>query len=55
MPWREQLQQALIGLGWSASQAAAATEQVAGSVSNGASPDIAALLKRAIRLLGRSP
>lgn len=55
MPWREQLQQALIGLGWSPSQAAAATEQVAGLVPNGGSPDIAALLKQAIRLLGRSP
>jgi Holliday junction DNA helicase RuvA len=54
MAWHDQVQQALVGLGWSASQAAAATEQVAGSVPDGASPDVPALLKQAIRLLGRS-
>ncbi|HEX6074977.1 MAG TPA: Holliday junction branch migration protein RuvA [Micromonosporaceae bacterium] len=54
MAWRDQVQQALVGLGWSASQAAAVTETVAGSVSNGATPDVPALLKQAIRLLGRS-
>lgn len=52
--WRDQVQQALVGLGWSANQAAAATEAVADSVADGAAPDVPLLLKQAIRLLGRS-
>ncbi len=51
--WREQVSQALVGLGWSASQAATAVDAVAGSV-NGAEPDVPALLKQAIRLLGQA-
>jgi Holliday junction DNA helicase RuvA len=53
LAWRDQVQQALVGLGWSASQAAAATDAVAASMPEGDGPDVPALLKRAIRLLGR--
>lgn len=51
--WRTQVEQALVGLGWSATQAATATDAVADSV-NGADPDVPALLKQAIRLLGQA-
>jgi len=53
MAWRDQVQQALVGLGWSASQAATAIDAVAATVPDGATPDVPALLKQAIRLLGR--
>jgi Holliday junction DNA helicase RuvA len=52
-PWREQVAQALVGLGWSASQAAGAVDAVAASV-DGDQPDVPALLKQAIRLLGQN-
>ena len=51
-PWREQVHQALIGLGWSASQASAAVEAVAESA-DGDAPNVSALLKQAIRVLGQ--
>ncbi|MGH3647051.1 MAG: Holliday junction branch migration protein RuvA [Micromonosporaceae bacterium] len=51
--WRTQVEQALVGLGWSATQAAQATDAVADSV-NGADPDVPTLLRQAIRLLGRA-
>lgn len=52
-PWRAQVSQALVGLGWSAAQAAAAVEAVAESA-DGASPDVASLLRQAIRVLGQT-
>ncbi|MGH3731655.1 MAG: Holliday junction branch migration protein RuvA, partial [Micromonosporaceae bacterium] len=51
-PWREQVTQALIGLGWSPTQAVGAADAVAESVDG--APDVPALLKQAIRLLGRT-
>lgn len=53
LAWRDQVQQALVGLGWSASQAATAIDAVAAAMPDGATPDVPALLKQAIRLLGR--
>ncbi|MQA24590.1 MAG: Holliday junction branch migration protein RuvA [Micromonosporaceae bacterium] len=52
-PWRNQVSQALVGLGWSATQAAAAVEAVAESADS-ASPDVAALLRQAIRVSGQT-
>jgi Holliday junction DNA helicase RuvA len=49
--WTDQVRQALIGLGWSSSQADTAVATVAQSV-GGDVPPVAVLLKQAIRLLG---
>jgi Holliday junction DNA helicase RuvA len=51
-PWREQVQQGLIGLGWSAKDADRAAESVADQA--GADPDVAALLRAALRSLSRA-
>ena len=48
-PWRGQVAEALVGLGWSAKQAADAVERVAGSAPAGA--DIAGYLRLALREL----
>ncbi|MBT9254527.1 Holliday junction branch migration protein RuvA [Phycicoccus sp. MAQZ13P-2] len=48
-PWRGQVTEALVGLGWSAKQAGDAVERVAGSAP--ADADIAALLRLALREL----
>lgn len=54
--WREQVETALLGLGWSAREAEAALDAVAATV-DGAdgeeAPDTAALLRAALRTLGR--
>ena len=50
--WRVQVRQGLVGLGWSAKEA----EDAAAAVGDGVDsdkPDVAALLKQAIRMLGR--
>ena len=52
-PWRNQLAHALAGLGFSAKEAGEAVEAVAGDVGDDP-PDIAALLRRSIQLLGRT-
>jgi Holliday junction DNA helicase RuvA len=56
-PWRDQVQQGLVGLGWSAKDADQAIEAVADQVSTSStadgSPDVAALLRAALRSLGR--
>jgi holliday junction DNA helicase RuvA len=52
-PWRAQLAHALSGLGFSGKEAADAVEIVASDVSTD-SPDISALLRRSIQLLGRT-
>ena len=59
--WREQVVEALVGLGWSAKQAADAVEAVAGDAeaANGptgasAGADVAGTLRAALRHLGRS-
>jgi holliday junction DNA helicase RuvA len=51
-PWREQVGQALVGLGWSAREAEEAVSAVADQAAAGA--DVPALLRAALRLLGRS-
>jgi holliday junction DNA helicase RuvA len=51
-PWREQVQQGLVGLGWSAKDADRAIEAVADEA--GDQPDIAALLRAALRTLSRT-
>ena len=58
-PWRDQLTHALAGLGFPAKEAGAAVDAVAADAvaidqSAGESPDVAALLRRAIQLLGRT-
>lgn len=56
--WRDQLQDALIGLGWSPREADEAVAQLAPqadeAVAAGESPDIAALLRTALRSLSRA-
>jgi Holliday junction DNA helicase RuvA len=51
-PWRDQLARALAGLGFSGKEAAEAIDAV--SVDAGDTPDVSALLRRSIQLLGRS-
>jgi len=57
-PWRDQVQQGLVGLGWSAKDADQAIEAVADQVSTSStgdgSPDVAALLRAALRALSRA-
>jgi Holliday junction DNA helicase RuvA len=50
-PWRGQVHQGLVGLGWSAREAEQAVDEVAGGVSSGDTPDVAALLRTALQLL----
>ena len=52
-PWRDQLAHALAGLGFSGKEAAEAVEVVGADVEDGSVPDVAALLRRSIQLLGR--
>jgi holliday junction DNA helicase RuvA len=58
--WRDQVVEALVGLGWSAKQAADAVEAVTaeapddGGPGPGASADVAGTLRAALRHLGRS-
>jgi Holliday junction DNA helicase RuvA len=51
-PWREQVQQGLVGLGWSAKDADKAVDAVADQA--GEQPDVAALLRAALRTLSRA-
>jgi Holliday junction DNA helicase RuvA len=51
-PWRDQVQQGLVGLGWSTKDADRAVETVAGQA--GDQPDVAALLRAALRTLSRA-
>jgi Holliday junction DNA helicase RuvA len=57
-PWREQVQQGLVGLGWSAKDADQAIEAVADQAGVSTTPtgevDVAALLRAALRSLSRS-
>lgn len=52
-PWREQLRGALVGLGWSTREAEEAVAAVAPEAEGASSPDVAALLRSALRLLSR--
>jgi holliday junction DNA helicase RuvA len=49
-PWRNQVGQALVGLGWSTREADEAVDAVAGQVDG--DPDVPALLRAALRMLG---
>lgn len=51
-PWREQVLQALVGLGWSAKDADAAIERVAASA--GDAPDVSTVLRDALRSMDRA-
>ena len=51
-PWRQQVQQGLVGLGWSAKDADKAIDAVADEA--GDQPDVAALLRAALRTLSRA-
>ena len=51
-PWRDQGQQGLVGLGWSAKDADKAIDAVADEA--GDQPDVAALLRAALRTLSRA-
>jgi Holliday junction DNA helicase RuvA len=53
-PWREQLIEALVGLGWSTREADRAVDAVAADVAPGADVDVAALLKSALQRLSRA-
>ncbi len=57
-PWRDQVQQGLVGLGWSAKDADRAIEAVADQVSTSSTtdgaPDVAALLRAALRTLSKA-
>ncbi|MCW2747109.1 MAG: Holliday junction branch migration protein RuvA [Nocardioidaceae bacterium] len=52
--WRDQVHEALLGLGWPARDADRAVESVAASVEPGATPDISALLRDALRTLSKT-
>ena len=52
--WRGQVQEALLGLGWSARDADKAVETVVADLPAGAKPDISALLRDALRTLSRA-
>ena len=56
-PWRDQLAEALLGLGWSSRQVedavAAVTPDAQAAAAGGAEPDIGALLRAALRTLDR--
>jgi Holliday junction DNA helicase RuvA len=52
--WADQVRQALVGLGWSASQADQAVGIVASEIDGEAAPGVPVLLKRAIQVLGRT-
>lgn len=51
-PWRDQVQQGLVGLGWSAREADQAVEAVAPEA--GPAPEVGALLRAALRTLSRA-
>jgi Holliday junction DNA helicase RuvA len=53
-PWRDQLAHALAGLGFTGKEAVEAVEAVSADVAPDAQPDVPALLRRSIQLLGRT-
>jgi holliday junction DNA helicase RuvA len=52
--WREQVHAGLVGLGWSAREADAAVEAVAPDADESDEPNVAALLRAALRTLSRA-
>jgi holliday junction DNA helicase RuvA len=54
-PWRDQVHQGLVGLGWSARDADSAVEAVSDQASSSdGTPDVAALLRAALRTLSKA-
>jgi Holliday junction DNA helicase RuvA len=53
-PWRDQLAHALAGLGFSGKEALDAIDVVAADQPEAESPDVSAMLRRSIQLLGRT-
>lgn len=53
-PWRDQLAHALAGLGFSGKEAIDAVDLVAADQPGGEPPDVSAMLRRTIQLLGRA-
>ena len=53
-PWRDQVHEALLGLGWSARDADAALERVAAEIEPGATPDVSTVLRDALRSLSKA-
>ncbi len=53
-PWRDQVRQGLVGLGWSAKDADRAIEVVAVDAPVGRAPDVGALLRAALRTLSKA-
>ena len=53
-PWREQVHAGLVGLGWSAKEAEKAVEAVAAEAWGAPEPDMAALLRAALRTLSKA-
>jgi Holliday junction DNA helicase RuvA len=52
-PWRDQVHQGLVGLGWSAKEAERAVDEVADQA-GGPTPDVGALLRAALQTLRRA-
>ena len=52
--WREQVHAGLVGLGWSAKEAERAVETVAPQAEESSEPDVAGLLRAALRSLSRT-
>lgn len=52
--WQGQVQSGLVGLGWSAKEADRAVVAVAADVDTSSPPDVAALLRSALRMLSRT-
>jgi Holliday junction DNA helicase RuvA len=52
--WAEQVRQALVGLGWTATQADQAVGVVSAELNGDPAPGVPVLLKRAIQVLGRT-
>ncbi|WP_244928434.1 Holliday junction branch migration protein RuvA [Nocardioides sp. W7] len=53
-PWRDQVQQGLVGLGWSTKDAEKAIDAVAPAAGSTTEVDVAALLRAALRSLSRA-
>jgi Holliday junction DNA helicase RuvA len=53
-PWRDQVAHALAGLGFSTKEAGEAIDLVAAGLEPGTEPDVPALLRQSIQLLGRA-
>jgi holliday junction DNA helicase RuvA len=53
-PWRAQVQAGLVGLGWSAKEAEKAVDVVAPQAEGDGEPDVAALLRAALRSLSKA-